>query len=184
MAERKSYVFAPDQMEGIPVICYEGTVTRGDVELPDGSIQSDVITARSEGLKKGDLVKFYSDSSNPGVIIVQKVTLGSNEVNDAVGVLADNPLGNDNTTATGQTPAFAQRRVASMKAFFHRIEEFDVTSAGAIRANYSVLFSEAAEGVIEGSSTLANGNMIAAAYTAASGIVPCAMGYYGFHPGD
>ena len=159
-------------------------MTRGDVELPDGSTQSDVITARSGGLAKGDYVKFYSDSSNPGVIIVEKVTLGSNEVNDAIGVLAEDPKGNDSSTTTGGTPTHALRRVASMKAFGHRIEEFDVTSVGALRANYSALFSEAAAGIIEGSATLANGDMIIAAYTAASGIAPVMMGYYGHHPAD
>lgn len=184
MAERRSYVFSPEQMDDIPVVLYEGTVTLSDVELPDGSIQEDAIT-RSAALKKGDLVKFYSDSANPGVIQVEKVTLGSNEVNDAVGIISDNPVGaDDGVTASSGTPVLAQRRVATIKAFGARIDEFDVTAAGAIRAQYAVSYSEAAAGVIEGSATLANGNMIATAYTAASGIVPVLMGYYGYHPAD
>lgn len=184
MAERRSYIYGPQKIDNVPVILYEGAVTLSDVELPDGSIQEDVIT-RVAPLKKGDLVKFYSDSSNPGVIQVEKVTLGSDEVNDAVGILSDNPIGGDGgVTAHNGTPVLAQRRVATMKAFGARIEEFDATNAGNIRANYSVKYSEAAAGIIEGSATLANGEMIAAAYTAASGIVPVLMGYYGFHPKD
>ena len=184
MTERKSYVYGPEDMDGIPVILYEGTLTRGDTEGPDGLEIEDAVT-RQYPIKKGDLVAFYSDSNNPGVIQVTTVTLGSNEVNDAVGIIGDNPIAKaDAVTTSGQVPALAPRRVATMKAFGTRIEEFDVTSAGAIRAMYSVSFSEAAEGVIEGSATLANGDMLAAAYVAASGVVPCLMGYCGFHPAD
>lgn len=184
MAERRSYIYGPTKIDSVPCKLYEGTITLSDVELPDGSIQEDAIT-RSASLKKGDLVKFYSDSANPGVIQVEKVTLGSNEVNDAVGIISDNPIGGDDgVTATSGTPVLAQRRVATVKMFGSRIEEFDVTAAGAIRAQYAVSYSESAAGVIEGSATLANGNMIAAAYTAASGIIPVLMGYYGYQPAD
>lgn len=184
MAERRSYIYGPDKIDSVPVVLYEGTNTLSDVELPDGSTQKDVIT-RSAVLKKGDLVKFKDDSTNPGIIQVEKVTLGSNEVNDVVGKITDNPVGGDDeSTLTGQVPTITHRRVATVKMFGQRIEEFPVTAAGNIRAMYSALYSEAAAGVIEGSGTLANGNMVIAAYTAASGTVPVLMGYCGFQPGD
>lgn len=168
----------------LPVKLYEGTITKADVIGPDGLIVEDTITYQYP-LEKGDLVSFYSDKNSGGEIVVQKVTLGSNEVNDAAGIVIDAPMGNDAVTATGQTPAHAQRRSATIKCFGDPIiEEFDVTDAGAIRAMYSVLFSESAAGVVEGSATLANGDAVAMAYTAASGIVPVLMGYAGFHPGD
>jgi hypothetical protein len=182
MTARFQNQFNSDDMDGVPVKLYEGTVTRSDV-VKGGLVIEDV-AVYSAPCVKGDLVKFYSDSSNPGVMVMEKVTLGSNEVNDAHGRLVDDPIGADDTTASSGTPINALRRTASVKMFGHRIEEFDNTAAGALRAGYSALFSEAAEGVIEGSATLANGVMVIAAYTAASGIVPCLMGYYGFHPGD
>lgn len=183
MAARKSYNYGPEDMDGIPVVLYEGTATRGDTEGPDGLIIEDAIT-RQYPLKKGDLVKFYSDSNNPGIVQVEKVTLGSDEVNDAVGRLADDPLAKgDSVTVSGAVPAIGQRRVATMKAFGSRMEEFKATG-GAIRAQYSAKFDESAAGVVEGSATLANGSMVAAAYTALNGITPVLMGYYGFHPED
>lgn len=168
----------------LPVKLYEGTVTKADKFGPDGLLVEDTIAYSAE-IQKDDLVAFYSDANSSGEIVVQKVTLGSNEVNDAAGQVIDTPMGNDTVTASSGTPAHAQRRSATIKCFGDPVvHEFDVTSAGAIRAMYSVLFSEAAEGVIEGSATLANGNAVAMAYTAASGIIPVLMGYAGFHPGD
>lgn len=168
----------------VPVKLEEGAITRADVELPDGTIVEDAITARAGAIVKGDYVKFHSDQNSSGEVVMSKVTLGSNEVNDVCGVVIDSPLGEDNTTATSGTPAHAYRRRATVMMFGHRMTMMDVTAAGAIRAQYSVLFSEAAAGVIEGSATLANGDAVAAAYTAASGEVPVLLGYYGFHPGD
>lgn len=183
MAARFAYNYGPDEMDKVPVKLYEGTVTIADKLGPDGTTIEDTVTY-SAPIAKGDYVAFYSDSNSGGEIVVTKVTLGSNEVNDAVGIVADNPIGNDTVTASSGTPAHAQRRSATIKMFGSRIQEHTATSAGAIRAMYTVLYSEAAAGVIEGSATLANGAMVAAAYTAASGTVPCLMGYYGFHPGD
>jgi hypothetical protein len=168
----------------LPVKLYEGTITKADVIGPDGLIVEDTITYQYP-LEKGDLVSFYSDANSGGEIVVQKVTLGSDEVNNAAGIIIDTPMGNDAVTATSGAPAHAQRRSATIKCFGDPIiHEFDATDAGAIRAMYSVLFSEAAPGVIEGSATLANGDAVAMAYTAASGIVPVLMGYSGFHPKD
>lgn len=168
----------------LPVKLFEGTITKADVIGPDGLVIEDTITYQYP-IAKGDLVAFYSDQNSGGEVVVQKVTLGSNEVNDAAGIVIDSPMGNDAVTATSGTPAHAQRRSATIKCFGDPIiEEFDVTDAGAIRAMYSVLFSESAAGVVEGSATLANGDAVAMAYTAASGIVPVLMGYAGFHPGD
>ena len=168
----------------LPVKLYEGAITKADVIGPDGLVIEDTVSYAAP-LVKGDLVAFYSDTNSGGEVVVQKVTLGSDEVNDAAGIVIDAPMGNDAVTATGGTPAHAQRRSATIKCFGDPIiEEFDVTDAGVIRAMYSVLFSEAAAGVIEGSATLANGDAVAMAYTAASGIVPVLMGYAGFHPKD
>lgn len=184
MTSRQSYGYGPDKIDNVPVKLYEGTVTRGDVELSNGNIEEDAITARSAGLKKGSFIKFYNDSSKPGVIQVQLAGIGANDVDDAVGIIVDNPLGNDDVTASGGTPAFAQRRTATAKFFGARIQELNATSAAAIRAGYTVLFSESEEGIIEGGTTLANGASVAAAYTAASTPCPVLMGYYGHLPAD
>lgn len=182
MAARFSY---KDLDSGrLPVKLYEGTVTKADKFGPDGLLIEDTIAYSAE-IQKGDYVAFYSDNGSGGEIVVQKVTLGSNEVNDVHGIVIDTPMGNDTVTASSGTPAHAQRRSATIRCLGDKvIEEFTATSAGAIRAAYSVSFSEAADGVIEGSATLDNGNMVAMAYTAASGIVPVLMGYSGFHPAD
>jgi hypothetical protein len=168
----------------VPVKLEEGAITRADVELPDGTIVEDAITARASGIVKGDYVAFYSDQNSGGEVVMTKVTLGSNEVNNVHGVVIDSPIGEDNTTATSGTPAHAQRRRATVMMFGHRMTMMDVTSAGALRAGYSALFSESAAGIIEGSATLANGDAVIAAYTAASGEAPVLLGYYGFHPAD
>ena len=181
MAARFSYVgIDPNRL---PVKLYEGTVTKADKFGPDGLLVEDTVAYQYE-IQKGDLVAFYSDANSGGEVVVTKVTLGTNEVNDAAGIVIDTPMGNDTVTASSGTPAHAQRRSATIRCFGVQIEEFDVTAAGNLRAMYSAIFSEAAEGVIEGSATLANGDMVIMAYTAASGIVPVLMGYSGFHPGD
>jgi len=182
MASRYSYKGMSSKI--LPVKLYEGAITRADKFGPDGLLIEDTV-AYDAPIAKGDLVKIRSDETSGGEIVVEKVTLGSDEVNDAIGIVIDTPFGNDTVTATGGTPAHAQRRSASVRCFGDDlIEEFDVTSAGAIRGGYSVLFSESAAGVVEGSATLANGDAVALAYCAASGIIPVLMGYSGFHPGD
>ena len=167
----------------IPVKLEEGAITRADAEMPDGTIVEDAITARASGIVKGDYVKFYSDQNSGGEVVMQKVTLGTNEVNDVHGVVIDSPMGEDNVTATSGTPAHAQRRRATVMMFGHRMTMMQATNA-AIRAAYSVSWNESTANVTELSATLANGNMVAAAYTAASGEVPTLLGYYGFQPSD
>jgi hypothetical protein len=166
----------------VPVKFYEGTVTRSTA-LSGGLVVDDAMTYSAQ-ISKGDKVIFYSDANSGGEIVMQKVTLGSNEVNDVHGIVIDDPIGSDDVTATSGTPAHAQRRGGTVKMKGVAMTTMDVTDAGAIRAAYSVKYSESADGVIEGSATLANGDAIAAAYTAASGKIPVLEGYHGFHPAD
>jgi hypothetical protein len=180
MAAKMLYDY-PDA-SAVPVKLYEGTITKANV-IKGGLTVDDAITYNAP-IAKGDYVKIRSDENSGGEIVVEKVTLGSNEVNDIHGVVIDSPSGDDQVTATGGTPAHAQRRVATVMFFGHRIRMFDVTIAGAIRGGYSILYSESAAGVVEGSATLANGDAVACAYAAAGSVIPVLLGYYGFHPGD
>lgn len=182
MTARYSYKGMNSQR--LPVKLYEGAITKADKFGPDGLLIEDTVAYAAE-LQKGDKVAFYSDANSGGEIVVQKVTLGSNEVNDVAGIIIDTPMGNDSVTATSGTPAHAQRRSATIRCLGNPIvEELDVTDDAAVRAMYSIKYSESKDGVVEDSATLANGRMVAMAYTAASGKVPVLTGYAGFQPAD
>ena len=181
MTARFSYANMDPQK--LPVKLYEGTITKADKFGPDGLLVEDTIAYSSE-LAKGDLVIFYSDSNSGGEVVVQAAGLGSNDVDNAVGIIIDTPFGNDTVTASSGTPAHAQRRSATIRCFGTQIEEFTATAA-AIRAMYKLQFSEStADAVEEDSATLTQGCNVAMAYTAASGIVPVLMGYNGFMAAD
>ena len=181
MTARFSYANMDPQR--LPVKLYEGTITRADKIGADGLVVEDTVAYNSQ-LEKGDLVIFYSDSNSGGEVVVTTAGLGNDNVDNAVGIIIDTPIGNDTVTATNGTPAHAQRRSATIRCFGTQIEEFTATAA-AIRAMYKVQFSEStADAIEEDSSTLTAGAAVAMAYTAASGICPVLMGYNGFLPAD
>lgn len=181
MAAVRIYEGYPDA-ENVPVKCYEGTVTKSDV-IKGGLTVDDAITY-SAPLQKGDLFKVKDDSSGEGYIVVEKVTLGSSEVNDAHGMLVDAPRGDDQVTATSGTPANADRRIATARFFGSKLVVMNVSATAAIRAGYTIVYDEAAEGIKEGSTTLANGSAVNLANTAAGGKAPVLIGYGGFNPAD
>ncbi len=181
MAARFSY--ADMDPKALPVKLYEGTFTRADTIGPDGLVQEDSGTYSAQ-LEKGDLVIFYSDSTSNGEVVVTSAGLGSDNVDTAVGVIIDTPFGSDGTTTSGETPAHAQRRSATIRCFGAQIEEFDATAA-VIRAQYKLQWSEStADAVEEDSATLTQGCNVAMAYTPANGIVPVLMGLNGFMAAD
>lgn len=183
MTARFSYKGMDSQR--LPVKLSEGTLTRADTIGPDGLVYEDQGTYSAE-LQKGDKVIFVSDSNSGGEIVVGAAGLGSNDVDVAVGEIIDVPFGSDGVTASGQTPAHAQRRSATIRCYGDPIiEEFDVDSSAAVRAQYKLQWSEDDAGAVEeDSSTLTAGCNVAMAYTAADGKVPVLMGLSGFMAAD
>jgi hypothetical protein len=183
MAARFSYKGMDSQR--LPVKLYEGTITKADKFGPDGLLVEDTVAYSAE-LQKGDKVIFYSDSNSGGEIVVTAAGLGSNDVDVAVGEIIDTPMGNDTATTSSGTPAHALRRSATIRCYGDPIvEEFDVDTGAAVRAQYKLQWSEDDAGAVEeDSSTLTAGCNVAMAYTAADGKVPVLMGLSGFMAAD
>ena len=170
--------------QAVPVKLYEGHVDIADAIGPDGMVIEDAVTY-SDKLEKGDLVVFYDSSTSGGEVVVTAAGLGSNDVDNAVGVIIDTPFGNDNSTVTTYTPTHALRRSATVRLFGTQIEEFDVDSGAAVRAMYKLQWSEDdANAVEEDSSTLTAGCNVSMHYAAADAKVAVLMGYNGFMAAD
>lgn len=179
MTARFSYANMDPQK--LPVKLYEGYVTRADAFGPDGLLVEDAISYSAE-VQKGDLVVFYSDSTSSigGEVIMEVASLGSNDADNAMGIVIDTPFGADPDTVSTYTPTHALRRSATVRLFGTQIEEFTATNA-AIRANYSVQFTESGSEakVEEDASAAVKGTGVAMAYTAANGICPVLLGFAG-----
>ena len=101
MTARFSYANMDPQR--LPVKLYEGYVTRADTIGPDGLVVEDAVTYSSQ-LSKGDYVIPYSDSNSSGEVVVTTAGLGSNDVDNAIGIIIDTPFGADPDTVTTYTP--------------------------------------------------------------------------------
>lgn len=176
----KKYVY-DDMLPRVPVKLSEGVITRAD-KLEHGKI----VTTESYAsqLTKGDKVILVDDSNSGGEIVVAKFAPG-NEVNDCIGEIDDYPMGYDDVTTSGQTPAHAQRRRATLKLYANAVDMF--TADGTITAGHKVVYKESGtEMTLTDASAgpSANGQMVALAHASSGAEFPVALGYMGYQPAD
>ena len=182
MASRFAYDFT-DNLPKIPVKLYEGTATRGDVIGADGLVLPDAITY-SAPIVKGDYVKLKDDSNSGGEIVVEKFVPG-NEENNIIGKIVDSPKGTDAVTTSGQTPAHAQRRRASIG--IRAVAVTDMVADGVQVAGQNVVYKESGASVTVtagGAVPAANGVQVALTHALDGVKFPVALGYFGYNPAD
>ena len=123
MVERYQYI---DSLPKAPATLYEGTRTEYTGQTDDGG--ETTVGVYSAVLAKGDLVKVKDHTTN-GLLLVEKVAVDGNV---AHGILIDDPIGEDTVTATGGTPAVADRRTGTVAFFGQGIIDLVVSSTGAV----------------------------------------------------
>lgn len=172
-------------MRNFPVVtCHleEGAITRADIEDPAGGIIEDAITARVAGVAKGDLVRLVGTDTNKGSIVVEKAT-AANEGNVVIGIVVSSPEGVDNVTATTDTPAHAQRRIASVALFGLGVIELETDAT--TEPGVAIELSESETGIIgDQGAVAANGGWVALSYGVDGEKVPVLVGYSGYLPAD
>lgn len=123
MAKQYNYL---DRFPKIPCQLYEGTRTEYTGQTDDGG--KTTLGVYSAELEKGDWVKLKDHTTN-GTILVEIVAAGDDQ---AHGILIDDPIGEDTVTASGGTPAAAQRRVGTVAFFGLGVVEMTVSATGAV----------------------------------------------------
>jgi hypothetical protein len=182
MAARFAYDFS-DNLPKIPVKLYEGTATRGDVIGADGLVMTDAITY-SAPIVKGDYVKLKDDSNSGGEIVVEKFVPG-NEENNIIGRIVDAPKGTDAVTTSGQAPAHAQRRRATLA--LRAVAVVEMTADGVQVAGQNCVYKESGASVTVtagGAVPAANGVQVALAHALDATKFPVALGYFEYQPAD
>lgn len=115
-----------DGFPKVPAKLYEGTRTEYTGQTNDGG--KTTLGVYSAELEKDDWVKLKDHTTNE-LILVEKVAAGDDQ---AHGILIDDPIGDDNVTASGGTPAAAQRRTGTIAFFGLGVVEMTVSATGAV----------------------------------------------------
>ena len=123
MVKRYTYT---DSLPKVPANLYEGTRTEYTGQGDDGG--ESTIGVYSAPISKGDLVKIKDHTTN-GLFLVEKLAAGDNTM---IGMVIDDPIGEDTVTATGGTPATANQRVATVALFGMGVIDLVVSSTGAV----------------------------------------------------
>ena len=123
MVRRYDYT---DSLPKVPAQLFEGTRTEYTGQNDQGG--EDTIGVYSAPINKGDLVKIKDHTTN-GLFLVEKLAAGDNTM---VGIVIDDPIGEDTVTATGGTPAAAQQRTATVAVFAMGVIDLVVSSTGAV----------------------------------------------------
>ena len=151
----------------LPVKVSEGILTRADTFSPNGGLIKGMVSYAAPVLK-GDLVQLVVGSTDKGVIKVQKLDSAGAEGIQAAGMIVESPKGIDSTTVSGQTPAVANERIASV-AFFG-LGVIELVAAATIVPGASLDFDDTNDAQVDtktagGNTTLAdNGGMCALTY--------------------
>lgn len=179
MVKRYTYL---DNVPKIPCNLYEGTRTEYTGQADDGGELT--IGVYSAQLDKGDLVKLRDHSTN-GTILVEQASAG-NDKDVAHGILIDDPIGEDTSTATGGTPAAAVQRKGTVAFFGNAVYDFVASSTGAISPGDMVAMDENEDNELEVDvdyaditatpSNTYNGSAISLGYAAAGSYVPVLFG--------
>jgi len=181
MVEQYNYI---DKMVKIPVKLYEGTRTEYTGQTDDGG--ETTIGVYSAPVEKWDFVKIKDHTTN-GLVLAEAATSG-NEGNFIHGIIIDDPIGEDTVTATGGTPAAAQRRTATMAVFAMGVKEMTVSANAAVSPGDKVGLDENETNEIMTltayASVATNGDLISLGYGAAGYSVPVAIGCTCYHPAD
>lgn len=135
MVKLQTYI---DSMPKVPCELYEGTRTEYTGQADDGGELT--IGVYSAELEKGDLVKLKDHTTN-GTILVEQAAAGDDK-DVAHGILIDDPIGSDTVTATGGTPAAAQRRSGTVAFFGTGVFPFVASATGAISPGDMVAMDE------------------------------------------
>lgn len=166
----------------VPCKLYEGTRTEYTGQADDGGQVT--VGVYSAELSKGDLVKLKDHTTN-GTILVEKAA-AANDADIAHGILIDDPIGDDNVTASGGTPAAAQQRRGSVVFFGGLIYPFTASATGAISPGDTVAMDENEDNEFEVDQDYAdltatpsntyNGSAISLSYAAAGEQTPILFG--------
>jgi hypothetical protein len=177
MTARESLIYT-DNMPKVPAKLYEGTITRADA-MKNGLVITDAETY-SLPIVKGDLVRIRTHSVQ-GQFLVEKA-IAANDSDWAIGICVDTPIGGDGITVSGQTPAAAQRRTATIALFGDGVIELTVSQTGVIAPGDTVALDEDESNQVEtdvlyaSTGTAANGGMVALTYAATNTIVALLVG--------
>jgi hypothetical protein len=129
---------------------------------------------------KGDLVRIRTHSVQ-GQFLVEKA-VAANDSDWAIGIVVDDPIGDDGVTVSGQAPAAAQRRRATVALFGDGVIELTVSQTGVIAPGDTVALDEDESNQVEtdvlyaSTGTAANGGMVALTYAATNTIVALLVG--------
>ena len=147
----------------LPVKVSEGILTRADTFSPNGGLIKGMVSYAAPVLK-GDLVQLVVGSTDKGVIKVQKLDSAGAEGIQAAGMIVESPKGIDSTTVSGQTPAVANERMASVAFFGLGVIELD--AAGTIAPGSPVFHTEGSNDIVSGGAAAegVNGQLIALTY--------------------
>lgn len=176
MASRSAF----NAMGGLPVKtvqAFEGTLTRYDSVSPRGG-NNEGAAVYQYPIVKGDFVKIKTHAVQ-GQVLVERSAAGDELVH---GIAVASPQGIDNTTATTDTPAAANRRLVDVAFFGIAIVEMGVSATGAVSPGDVIGFDADERNEIEtqiayGSvATGDQGKMVALGYSAAGSFVPVLIG--------
>jgi len=166
----------------IPCNLYEGTRTEYEGQADDGG--KTTVGVYSAELEKGDLVKIRDHSTN-GTILVELATAGD-DADIAHGILIDEPIGSDTSTATGGTPAAAVQRIGTVAFFGNFVYPMMASATGAISPGDMVAMDESEQNEFEVDvdyaditatpSNTYNGSAISLGYAAAGSYTPILYG--------
>jgi len=181
MVKKYDYI---DRLPKIPVQLYEGTRTEYTGQADDGGELT--IGVYSAPVEKWDFVKIKDHTTNE-LVLAEAATAG-NEGNFIHGIIIDDPIGEDTVTATGGTPAAAQRRTATMAVFAMGVKEMTVSANAAISPGDQVGADENENNEVMTltayASVTTNGGLYSLGYGAAGYSVPVAIGGSFYHPAD
>jgi hypothetical protein len=176
-----------EHMPKIPVKLYEGTLTRYDVMGVDGKMQDDV-GVYSAPVVKGDLVRIKTHTTN-GLILMEKAAAGDDK-DWAHGIVVDNPIGEDNATASSGTPAAAYQRTCTVALFAQGVITLTVSATGAVSPGDSLALDENEDNEVQVLTQYAsvgiasNGGWVSLGYGAAGYTIPVAIGMSCAGPAD
>jgi len=181
MVKKYDYI---DRLPKIPVKLFEGTRTEYTGQLDTGG--ETTLGVYSAPVEKWDLVKIKDHTTNE-LVLVEAAAAG-NEGNFIHGIIIDDPIGSDTVTATGGTPAAAQRRTATMAVFAIGTKEMTVSANAAIAPGDQVGADENETNEIMTltayASVATNGGLYSLGYGAAGQSVPVAINGGFYHPAD
>jgi hypothetical protein len=186
MTARSSLVYM-DGFPKVPAKLYEGTLTLANAMV--GGLKVENVQTYSAPIVKGDLVRIKAHTETGGVFLVEKAA-AANDADTVIGMCIDDPIGNDGATATGQTPAAAYRRTATIALFGIGVIELTTSETGAVAPGDSIALDESENNQIETDTAFAsiakadNGSGVALTYAATGTIVAVLIGFSGAFVAD